>query len=205
MGNFYEIDGIRPVVGRSTFVHPNAVIIGDVIIGDNCYIGPLCSLRGDFGKIRVGDGANIQDQCVLHSFPEKICSVGESGHVSHGAILHGCTVNNNGFIGINSVIMDDVEIGESAMVGAMAFVKSGFIVPPRMLATGIPARVIRDLSEVELSWVRNGPLQYQNLTRRSLHTLKSCRPLLEETDERLKMSFDAPISMPLHEARQEKE
>lgn len=198
MPGIYEVDGLRPVIAASSFVHPEAVIIGDVIIGENCYIGPLCSLRGDFGRIVIGNGANIQDNCVLHSFPERRCTVDENGHISHGAILHGCHVKRHGFIGINSVIMDGCVVGEHAMVAAMAFVKAGFEVPDRCLAAGTPAQVIREMNETELAWFANGPIVYQQLARRCLATLKPTTALTEIERDRPTLNTGPNTSKPLH-------
>lgn len=201
MSKCYEIDGVKPVIPTSTFVHPDAVIIGDVVIGENCYIGPLCSLRGDFGRIRIGSGSNIQDSCVLHSFPDRDCTVEENGHISHGAILHGCHIKSFGFVGINSVVMDDAIIGEHAMVAAMAFVKAKFEVPDRCLAAGMPAKIIREMGDDEVKWTANGPIVYQQLARRSLDTLKPTEPLREVDANRPNLNTGAEPSKPLHETR----
>ena len=119
----YEIDGIRPVVELGAYVHPTAVIIGDVIIEKGCYIGPCAVLRGDFGAIRLMQNANLQDTCVVHGFPGIDTIVEAHGHIGHGAILHGCIVRENAMVGMNAVIMDEAEVGESSIVGAMTFIK----------------------------------------------------------------------------------
>ena len=140
----FSINGVTPVVDPSAFVHPSAVLIGDVIVGAGCYIGPCASLRGDFGRIEIRAGANLQDSCVAHGFPGTDTVVGEDGHIGHCAVLHGCIVERNALIGMNAVINDNAVIGESAIVGAMAFVKARMIVPPRTLCAGMPARVDQD-------------------------------------------------------------
>jgi phenylacetic acid degradation protein len=173
----YAIDGVTPVVDPTAFVHPTAVLIGDVIVGPGCYIGPLASLRGDFGRLEIRAGANIQDTCVLHAYPGTDTIVEEDGHIGHGAVLHGCIVQRNALIGMNAVVNDNAVIGESAIVAAMAFVKAGTVVPPRSLAAGVPAKVLRALSEQELAWKVEGTKSYQDLTRRSLATLRATAPL----------------------------
>ncbi|NIB40320.1 transferase hexapeptide repeat family protein [Pseudomaricurvus alkylphenolicus] len=198
MKNIYEIDGVRPVIAETSYVHPNAVIIGDVIIGENCYIGPQCSIRGDYGRITIADGANIQDNCVLHSFPGKPCSVGSNAHISHGAILHGCTVKNNGFVGINAVVMDDAIVGEGAMVAAMAFVKAAFEIDDHCLAVGQPAKIVKEMSTTEVNWTSNGPKTYQRLAQRSMATLKPTTPLTTIEADRPELDLNKETSKPLH-------
>jgi phenylacetic acid degradation protein len=173
----YSINGVTPVVDPHAFVHPTAVLIGDVIVAAGCYVGPGACLRGDFGHIEVREGANIQDTCVLHGFPGVGTIVEEEGHVGHGAVLHGCVVKRNALVGMNAVINDNATVGESAFVAAMAFVKAGMIVPPRTLVAGIPARIVRELSDAELAWKIEGTRSYQELTRRSLETMQATAPL----------------------------
>ena len=173
----YAIDGIVPVVDPTAFVHPSAVLIGDVIVGPGCYVGPCASLRGDFGRLILERGANLQDTCVMHGFPGTDTIVGEDGHIGHGAVLHGCQVRRNALVGMNAVIMDNAVIGESAVVAACAFVKAGVEIPPRSLAAGMPARVIRPLSDDEIAWKVDGTPPYQDLTRRCLATMVECDPL----------------------------
>src|SRR5512143_1116728 len=135
----YAIDGVTPVVHPDAFVHPSAVLIGDVIIGPHCYVGPCASLRGDFGRLILERGANLQDTCVMHGYPGTDTVVEEDGHVGHGAVLHGCRVGKNALIGMNAVLMDNAVIGESCIVAAMAFVKANVSFPPRSLIAGVPA------------------------------------------------------------------
>ena len=175
----YAIEDLIPVVHPSAYVHPTAVIIGDVIIGQNCYIGPNAVLRGDFGRITLIQGCNVQDTCVVHSFPNKDCVIEQDGHIGHGAILHGCHIGRNALVGMNAVIMDDVSIGDESLVAATAFVKSGFKCPPRSLLAGSPASVKRQLSDQEVDWKSNGTLEYQNLTKRCHASLKQVQPLAE--------------------------
>ena len=175
----YALDGLVPVVHPTAFVHPSAELIGDVWVGANCYIGPLASLRGDFGRIVVHDGANVQDTCVMHAFPGKDCVVEVEGHIGHGAVLHGCTVGRNALVGMNAVVMDEVEVGESSIVAAAAFVCAGMKVPPRSLLVGSPARVVRELSEDEVRWKNQGTKVYQALARRCRASLVPTQALTE--------------------------
>ena len=192
----YQFANITPVVDRSAYVHPQAVLIGDVIIERNCYVGPNASLRGDFGRIIMHAGANIQDNCVMHSFPGHDAVIEENGHVGHGAVLHGCVIRRDALIGMNSVVMDAAEIGEGAFVGAMTFVRAGFVVPPRMLALGAPARIVRPLRAEELDWKANGSRQYQALAKMSLDSLLPCSARTEIEPDRQRS--DAFSATPLH-------
>jgi len=175
----YSLEGITPVVHPQAFVHETAVLIGDVHVASGCYIGPHASLRGDFGRIIVEQGANVQDTCVMHSFPGKDCIVGQNGHIGHGAVLHGCRIGADVLIGMNAVVMDDASIGESSIVGATAFVSANFECPPRSLVIGVPAKVKRLLSDKEIEWKKQGTQEYQELTRRCLATLTRTDALTE--------------------------
>ena len=195
----FAVNGVTPVVDPTAFVHPSAVLIGDVIVGARCYVGPAASLRGDFGRIEVRAGANVQDCCVMHGFPQTDTVVEEEGHIGHGAILHGCIVRRNALVGMNAVINDNAQIGESAFVAAMAFVKAGMIVPPRTLVAGVPAKVVRALTEQELAWKVEGTQSYQELTRRSLATMVETEPLPSPESDRRRI--DLPELLPLSELK----
>ena len=202
MAQVYSLEGITPVVHPSCYVHPSAVLISDVIVGPGAYIGPAACLRGDFGRIVIGEGANIQDTCVLHAFPDRDLLVEADGHVGHGAVLHGCVIRRNALIGINAVVNDHAEVGESAIVAAMAFVKADFVVPPRTLAAGIPARVVRELKADELAWKGDATRQYQELAVRSLVSLRVAVALTEIEPGRRR--FALGDVMPLTEMRRRK-
>jgi phenylacetic acid degradation protein len=191
----YAINGITPVVDPSAYVHPSAVLIGDVIVGPDCYVGPAASLRGDFGRLDIRARSNIQDTCVLHAFPGHDTVVHEGGHIGHGAVLHGCIIENNALVGMNAVINDNAVIGESAIVAAMAFVKAGMIVPPRTLAAGVPAKVIRQLSETELAWKIEGTEAYVELARRSRETMTVTTALSAPEPDRKRIEL--PEMLPL--------
>lgn len=191
----YAINGVTPVVDPSAYVHPSAVLIGDVIVGAGCYIGPCASLRGDFGRIELREGANLQDSCVMHGFPGTDTVVEEEGHIGHGVILHGCVIGRNALVGMNAVVNDNASIGEAAIVAAMAFVKARMVVPPRMLVAGMPARVVRELTDQELAWKVEGTRSYQELTRRSLATMEVTVALTAVEPDRRRI--DLPELLPL--------
>ncbi len=180
----YSIDGVIPVVDPTAYVHPSAVLIGDVIVGPGAYIGPLASLRGDFGRIVIEEGANLQDTCVMHGFPGTDTVVEVNGHIGHGAVLHGCVVRRDALVGMNAVVMDEAEIGEKTIVAACAFVRAGLKIPAGKLVAGVPAKVVRDLSEDEIAWKRAGTGTYQELTRRSLASLVEVAPLTAVEENR---------------------
>lgn len=180
----YAIEDLIPVVDPSAFVHPTATLIGDVIIGPDCYIGANAVLRGDFGRIIMERGSNLQDTCVMHSFPGKDCVVEIDGHVGHGAVLHGCRVGRNALVGMNAVVMDDAVIGAESLVAAAAFVKSRFTCPPRSLLAGSPASIKRSLTDDEVNWKTAGTGEYQQLTRRCLATHREVTPLSAEQPQR---------------------
>lgn len=170
-------DGIVPVVDATAFVHPDATVIGDVIVGPGAYVGPQCVLRGDFGRIEIGAGANVQETCVVHAFPNLGVVVEASGHIGHGAVLHGCRIGRNAMVGMNAVVMDEAEVGESAIVGAMAFVPAGRKIPARSLAVGSPAKVVRELSDHEIDWKTRGTAVYQRLAMEARAKLAAAEPL----------------------------
>ena len=192
----YAIDGIVPVVDPSAYVHPSAVLIGDVIIGPNCYVGPCASLRGDFGRLILEAGANLQDTCVMHGFPGTDTVVEENGHIGHGAVLHGCRISKNALVGMNAVIMDNAVIGESSIVAASAFVKASQVIPPRTLVAGVPAKIIRPLSDEEMAWKADGTRTYQELTKRCLATMVETAPLseIEPGRKRIEMPDVVPLT-----------
>ncbi|MDQ8936571.1 gamma carbonic anhydrase family protein [Acinetobacter rudis] len=187
----YAIDGVIPVVSPDAFVHPTAVLIGDVIVESGAYIGPFAALRADFGRIHIRSNANVQDNCTIHGFPQSITLVEEMGHIGHGAILHGCHIGRNVLVGMNSVILDYVEIGENSIIGANSLVKTKDIIPANVLAMGSPAKVVRELSEAEKAWKSKGTEQYINLTSRCLNTLQEVKPLTKEhATRRSYLDFD---------------
>jgi phenylacetic acid degradation protein len=179
MLNIYSYDGIVPVVHPSAYIHPTAVLIGDVIIGPRCYVGPGASLRGDLGRLILEEGSNVQDSCVMHGFSGTDTVVEVDGHIGHGAVLHGCRIKRNAMVGMNAVVMDNTEIGEESIVAALAFVKANLVIPPRCLVVGMPARVVRQLTDQEVAWKTEGTATYRVLAQRSLATMKRVKPLSE--------------------------
>jgi phenylacetic acid degradation protein len=175
----YSIQGVRPVVHPSAFVHETAVLIGDVIIGPDCYVAPCAVMRGDFGRIVIEAGANVQDTCVIHSFPDRDCRVETNGHIGHGAILHGCTIGRNALVGMNAVVMDDAIIGPESIVGAASFVPAAFRCDARSLVVGTPARVVRTVTDDDMQWKSRGTREYQELARRCADSLQRTTPLTE--------------------------
>jgi phenylacetic acid degradation protein len=202
MPKVYSIDGIIPVVHPSAFVHESAVLVGDVIVGARAYVGPCACLRGDFGRIVLEEGANVQDSCVLHGFPGKDTVVGPDAAVGHGAVLHGCVVQRGALIGMNAVVNDNAEVGEDAMVAALAFVRAEARIPARALAAGIPAKVLRELSPDELRWKRDNAAIYQRLAERSARTMARVEALTEIESNRRR--FEMPDVVPLSEMKARK-
>ena len=195
----YAIDGITPVVDPTAFVHPTAVLIGDVIVGPGAYVGPLASLRGDFGRIVMGRGSNVQDACVIHGTGEQDTIIEEDGHIGHAAVLHGCYIGRNVLVGMNAVVMDGAHVGENSIVGAMAFVKVGMQVPARSLVAGAPARIVRELSDKQIAGKHYGTRQYQRLTERCLHSMREVEPLTAVEPDRVRLTAD--MTEPLTEIR----
>lgn len=182
---YYAIDGVVPVVSPKAYVHPTAVIIGDVIIEAGVYIAPFASLRADFGGIHIHENANIQDSCTIHGFPHHTTVVEAYGHVGHGAILHGCRIGKNALIGMNSVILDEAYIGENSIIGANSTVKARAKIEANSLALGSPAKVLRALTQEEIDWKTHGTTQYIELAQRCLATMVEVTPDTQITPERL--------------------
>lgn len=182
----YEFNGYKPVIHKTAFIHPQAVVTGNVIIGRDVYIGPGAALRGDWGEIIIEDGCNVQENCTLHMFPGKSVVLHESAHIGHGAIIHGALIGRNSMIGMNSVLMDDVVIGEECIVGALAFVKAGTIFESRSLIVGNPAKIIKMVSDEMIAWKTMGTKLYQQLPEDCFNTLKQCEPLREIPTDRPK-------------------
>ena len=175
---FYEFQGYRPVVDASSFVHPQAAVTGNVIIGKNVYIGPGAAIRGDWGQIVIEDGCNVQECCTIHLFPGASVLLREGSHMGHGSIVHGATIGRNCLIGMNSVIMDNVVLGDECIIGAMSFVKAGGVIPARSVVAGNPATIIKQVSEEMLQWKTEGTAIYQALPREMQENWKVCEPLL---------------------------
>ena len=175
----YEFEGFRPVVHESSFVHPLASVTGNVIIGKDVYIGPGAAIRGDFGRIIIEDGCNVQENCTVHMFPGVTVLLQEGAHIGHGAIIHGANIGKNVLVGMNSVIMDNVIIGDDCIVGALTFVPADTVIPSRKVVAGSPAKIIKDATDQMIAWKKEGTRIYQTLPVRCMNTLKECEPLRE--------------------------
>jgi phenylacetic acid degradation protein/carnitine operon protein CaiE len=180
----YSFNGFIPVVKPSSFVHPQASVIGDVIIGENVYIGPGAAIRGDWGRIIIEDGCNVQENCVIHMFPGTTVYLKKGAHIGHGAIIHGGTIGENSLVGMNAVVMDDVEIGKESIIGALCFVPSKMQIPPRSLVVGNPAKIIKEVSDEMIAWKTEGTALYQQLPGECKETMFICEPLLEVEQDR---------------------
>jgi phenylacetic acid degradation protein len=189
----YQLAGVTPVIHPSAYVHPTAVIIGDVHIGEDCYVGPLASLRGDFGAIKLGRGVNIQDCVVVHSFQDITVVVEDYGHIGHGAILHGCTIREGVLVGMSATVMDKVEIGARSFVGAHSFVKTGDSFPENSMILGTPAKLVRELSEQEMAWKHKGTEAYIALAKESLKSCIEVEPLTEAEANRKTISIGEKV------------
>lgn len=174
---FYAFKGFIPVVHPSSFVHPNAVVTGNVIIGKDVYIGPGAALRGDWGGIEIGDGCNVQENCTIHMFPGTIVKLEEAAHIGHGAIIHGAHIGRNVLVGMNAVVMDDVEIGDESIIGALSFINAGMKIPKRSLVVGNPAKIIKEVSDEMIAWKTKGTELYQSLPEEMRRYAAICEPL----------------------------
>ena len=180
----YEFNGFKPVISPQAYVHDSAVIIGNVIIGEEVYIGPGAVVRGDWGEIEIRKGANVQENCVIHMFPGVSIVLEEGAHIGHGAIIHGANIGENCLIGMNAVIMDRSQIGAGSIVGALAFVKADSIIPQRSLVVGNPSKIIKQVSDEMLAWKTKGTELYQQLPKECYQTLRLCEPLQEKEANR---------------------
>jgi carbonic anhydrase/acetyltransferase-like protein (isoleucine patch superfamily) len=180
----YEFKGFKPVIHETAFVHPQAAVTGNVIIGKDVYIGPGAAIRGDWGGIVIEDGCNIQENCTIHMFPGVTVRLEASAHIGHGAIIHGANIGKNTLVGMNSVIMDNVEIGEECIIGALCFIKADTKIPRRSLVVGNPGKVIKTISDEMINWKTKGTKLYQSLPKELYESLKPCEPLREIPKDR---------------------
>src|SRR3954469_18979486 len=175
----YEFDGFIPVVHETAFVHPNAAVTGNVIIGADVYVGPGAAIRGDWGGIIIEDGCNVQENCTIHMFPGVTVVLEASAHIGHGAIVHGARIGRNALIGMNAVIMDNATIGAECIVGALTFVPADMQIPTRKVVAGNPAKIVKDVTDEMIAWKTDGTRLYQSLPAQLYATLKPCEPLRE--------------------------
>ncbi|MDX1446432.1 transferase hexapeptide repeat family protein [Lishizhenia sp.] len=179
MANIFEFNGFKPVIAASSFIHPNATVTGNVIIGEDVYVGPGAAIRGDWGQIVIEDGCNVQENCTLHMFPGTTMTLKKGAHIGHGAIIHGATVGENCLVGMNAVLMDDVIVEEECIIGALAFVPAKTKVERRSLMVGNPAKKVKEVSDDMIAWKTKGTALYQALPKECMDTLKPCEPLRE--------------------------
>jgi phenylacetic acid degradation protein len=175
----YSFKDFIPVIDKTAFIHPQACITGNIIIGKNVYVGPGAAIRGDWGKIIIEDGCNVQENCIIHMFPGVTVLLKENSHIGHGAIIHGAVTGKNCLIGMNSVIMDNVELGDECIIGALSFIKAGEKIPSRSLVAGNPAKIIREVNDEMIEWKTQGTKLYQQLPAEMYDYWKACEPLRE--------------------------
>jgi phenylacetic acid degradation protein len=175
----YSFKGFVPVVHETSFIHPQATVTGNVIIGKDCYIGPGAALRGDWGAIVLEDGCNVQENCTIHMFPGATALLKEASHIGHGAVIHGATIGKNCLIGMNSVVMDNVVLGDDCIVGALSFIKEGEVFEPRSLIVGNPAKKIKAISDEMIGWKTKGTQLYQSLPKEMQEEWHASEPLRE--------------------------
>ncbi len=180
----YEFNHYRPVIHPTSFIHPQATVTGNVIIGRDCYIGPGAALRGDWGEIILEDACNVQEHCTIHMFPGLTVLLKEGAHIGHGAVIHGATIGRNSLVGINAVLMDRAELGNECIVGALAFIRQDEKIPDRSLVAGNPGRIIKPVSDEMLAWKTEGTRLYQQLPRECFSSLRPCEPLREIPPDR---------------------
>ena len=175
----YEFNGFRPVIHGSSFIHPQAAVTGNVIIGKNVYVGPGAAIRGDWGQIIIEDGCNVQENCTIHMFPGVTVLLKESAHIGHGAIIHGASIGKNCLVGMNAVIMDNVKLGDECIVGALSFIKADEVIPARSVVLGNPSKIVKQVTDEMLKWKTDGTLLYQQLPGEMHQGWKACEPLRE--------------------------
>jgi len=197
---YFEFDGYRPVVHESAFVHASATIIGNVIIGRDVYVGPSAAIRGDWGGIVIEDGCNVQETCVIHSFPGVTVTLETGAHIGHGAIIHGAHIGRNVLIGVNAVVLDRATIGAGCIVGALTFIPADMQVADRKVVVGNPGKVVKDVSDEMLAWKTEGTRLYQQLPARLHETLVACEPLRVVPEDR---KPQAAVYETWHERRHE--
>jgi len=179
----YEFKGMKPVIHETSFIHPLSAVTGNVIIGRDVYVGPGAAIRGDWGKIIIEDGCNVQENCTIHMFPAVTVILQQGAHIGHGAIIHGATIGKNCLIGMNAVIMDNVELGDECIVGALTFIKSDEKIPARSVVVGNPSKIIKQVSDEMLQWKTEGTKLYQQLPKEMYESWKECEPLREIPDQ----------------------
>lgn len=182
--NVFAFDGFRPVIHESAFVHPNATVTGNVIIGRDVYVGPGAAIRGDWGGIVIEDGCNVQENCTVHMFPGVTVVLERGAHIGHGAVIHGARIGRNSLVGMNAVVMDNVTVGEECIIGALCFVPTDMQIPRRKVVVGNPAKIVKDVSDEMIAWKTQGTALYQALPAQLYRSLQACEPLREIEPDR---------------------
>ncbi len=180
----YEFNGYKPVIDKTAFIHPLAAVTGNVIIGKNVYVGPGAAIRGDWGAIVIEDGCNIQENCIVHMFPGVTTVLHKNAHIGHGVIIHGAIVGENSLVGMNAVIMDNVEIGKECIIGALTLIPANKKFPNRKVVVGNPGKITKDVSDKMIKWKTEGTELYQQLPKQMNETFKECEPLSDIPVER---------------------
>ncbi len=179
-----EFNGFRPVIDESAYVHPQANVTGNVFIGKNVYIGPGAAIRGDWGKIVIEDGCNVQENCTVHMFPGVTVHLQKAAHIGHGSVIHGATIGENTLIGMNAVVMDNVVIGKNCIIGALCFLKADTEIPDQKMVVGNPGKIIKDVNNEMVAWKTQGTHLYQKLPQEMRDTFRECEPLRESEPDR---------------------
>jgi phenylacetic acid degradation protein len=182
--NVFEFDGFRPVIHETAFIHPNATVTGNVVIGRDVYVGPGAAIRGDWGGIVIEDGCNVQENCVIHMFPGVTVVLERSAHIGHGAVIHGAHIGRNVLIGMNAVVMDNAFVGHECIVGALTFIPSEMQIPDRKVVVGNPGKIVKDVTDEMIHWKTEGTALYQSLPNELRHSLRACEPLREIPKDR---------------------
>ncbi len=182
--NIFEFEGFRPVIHETAFIHPNATVTGNVVIGRDVYVGPGAAIRGDWGGIVIEDGCNVQENCTIHMFPGVTVVLETSAHIGHGAVIHGARIGRNSLIGMNAVVMDNAFVGAECIVGALCFVPAEMQIPARKVVVGNPAKIVKDVSDEMIAWKTDGTKLYQALPQQLHNSLRACDPLREMPNDR---------------------
>lgn len=175
--NIYSFNGFIPVVHRTAFIHPQATVIGNVIIGKDVYVGPSAVIRGDWGGIVIEDGCNIQETCVIHVFPGRSIVLKRNAHIGHGAIIHGASIGENVLVGMNAVVMDRALVGDGSIIGALTFIPADMEIPARSVVVGNPARIVKQVTDEMLEWKSKGTALYQTLPKELRRSMRAVKPL----------------------------
>jgi carbonic anhydrase/acetyltransferase-like protein (isoleucine patch superfamily) len=168
----YQLEERIPQIGKDTYVAESAEVIGKVVIGNNCYIGHGARIRGDYGRIEIGDYSIVEDNCVIHARPDDMCIIKEHVTIGHGAVIHNATIQNWAMIGMGAIVSDYAEVGEWGVVGEGAVVRNKQEIPAGKIAVGVPAKIIADVKDdYKELWTRYKGL-YMELAMKNMTGLK---------------------------------